>query len=40
MLCQPQGRRYFTRYIEGSYYNPFISAFAGLPLYYMTKSPS
>ena len=40
MLWQPLGRRYFTKYIEGFYYNPFASFFAGLPLYYMSKSSS
>jgi peptide/nickel transport system substrate-binding protein len=39
MLCQPLGRRYFTKYIEGFYYNAFVGDFA-LPLYYMSKSES
>ena len=37
MLCQPLGSRYFTKYIDGFYHNPFVGAFA-LPLYYMSKS--
>ena len=37
MLCQPLGRRYFTKYIEGFYFNPMICGQAG-PLYYMSKS--
>lgn len=40
MLCQLLGRYYFTKYVEGFYYNPFIGAYAGLPLYYMSKSSS
>ena len=39
MLCQPLGRRYFTKYIKGFYFNPFIPSQAG-PLYYMSKSES
>jgi len=39
MLCQPLGRRYFTKYIEGFYFNPMIFGYAG-PLYYMSKSES
>ncbi len=39
MLCQPLGRRYFTRYIEGFYFNPAIRGQAG-PLYHMSKSQS
>jgi peptide/nickel transport system substrate-binding protein len=39
MLDQPVGRRYFTKYIHGFYYNPMIPGNAG-PLYYMTKSQS
>jgi peptide/nickel transport system substrate-binding protein len=39
MLCQPLGRRYFTRYIEGFYFNPVIYGEAG-PLYHMSKSES
>jgi peptide/nickel transport system substrate-binding protein len=39
MLCQPLGRRYFTKYIKGFYFNPMISGKAG-PLYYMSKSES
>jgi peptide/nickel transport system substrate-binding protein len=39
MLCQPLGRRYFTKYIEGFYFNPAIPGQAG-PLYYMSKSES
>jgi len=37
ILCQPLGRRYFTRYMEGFYFNPMIFGQAG-PLYYMSKS--
>jgi peptide/nickel transport system substrate-binding protein len=36
-LVQPVGRRYFTKYIHGFYFNPMIPGNAG-PLYYMTKS--
>ena len=36
-LCQSLERRYFTRYIEGFYFNPMMSSQAG-PLYYMSKS--
>jgi len=39
MLCQPLGRRYFTKYIHGFYFNPVIPSLAG-PLYYMSKSES
>jgi peptide/nickel transport system substrate-binding protein len=39
MLAQPLGRRYFTKYIHGFYFNPMISGQAG-PLYYMSKSES
>jgi len=39
MLCQPLGRRYFTKYIEGFYFNPMIWGLPG-PLYYMSKSSS
>ena len=39
MLCQPLGRRYFTKYIEGFYFNPMFCGQAG-PLYYMSKSSS
>jgi peptide/nickel transport system substrate-binding protein len=39
MLYQSSGRRWFTKYIDGFYFNPMMSSDAG-PLYYMTKSPS
>jgi peptide/nickel transport system substrate-binding protein len=39
MLYQTSGRRWFTKYIDGFYFNPMMSSDAG-PLYYMTKSPS
>ena len=39
MLCQPLGRRYFTKYISGFYFNAVIPGNAG-PLYYMSKSES
>ena len=39
MLCQPLWRRYFTKYIHGFYFNPFIPGQPG-PLYYMSKSES
>lgn len=39
MLAQPLGRRFFTRYIQGFYFNPMIPGLAG-PLYYMNKSSS
>lgn len=39
MLVQPLGRRYFTKYMEGFYFNPMIPGQAG-PLYYMNKSES
>jgi peptide/nickel transport system substrate-binding protein len=38
-LVQPLGRRYFTKYIHGFYYNAMIPGNVG-PLYYMTKSES
>jgi peptide/nickel transport system substrate-binding protein len=38
-LCQPLGRRYFTKYIHGFTYNPCISSPDG-DLYRMTKSES
>jgi peptide/nickel transport system substrate-binding protein len=37
MLVQPLGRRYFTKYVEGFYFNPMIWGLPG-PLYYMSKS--
>jgi peptide/nickel transport system substrate-binding protein len=37
MLDQPLGRRYFTKYIHGFYFNPMIPGNAG-PVYYMSKS--
>jgi peptide/nickel transport system substrate-binding protein len=37
MLAQPLGRRYFTKYILGFYFNPMIPGLPG-PLYYMSKS--
>jgi len=39
MLCQPLGRRYFTKYIEGFYFNPMFCGLPG-PLYYMSKLSS
>ena len=39
MLYQPSGRRYFTKYISGFYFNPMIPGDTG-PLYDMTKSES
>jgi peptide/nickel transport system substrate-binding protein len=39
MLCQPLGRRYFTKYIHGFYFNPMFCGLPG-PLYYMSKSES
>jgi peptide/nickel transport system substrate-binding protein len=39
MLGQPLGRRYFTKYIKGFYFNSMIPGNAG-PLYYMSKSES
>ncbi|MFC1927940.1 ABC transporter substrate-binding protein, partial [Chloroflexota bacterium] len=39
MLCQPFSRRYFTKYIEGFYFNPMLWGLPG-PLYYMSKSES
>lgn len=38
-LSQPLGRRWFTKYIDGFYFNPMIPGDAG-PLYDMSKSPS
>jgi peptide/nickel transport system substrate-binding protein len=38
-LAQPTGRRYFTKYIQGFYFNPMIYGDSG-PLYYMSKSAS
>ena len=37
MLVQPLGRRFFTKYIHGFYFNPIIPGLPG-PLYYMSKS--
>jgi peptide/nickel transport system substrate-binding protein len=37
ILAQPLGRRWFTKYIDGFYFNPCIPGNAG-PLYYMSKS--
>ena len=37
MLAQPLGRRFFTKYIQGFYFNPMIPGLPG-PLYYMSKS--
>ena len=39
VLVQPLGRRYFTKYVEGFYFNPMIWGLPG-PLYYMSKSES
>ena len=39
MLWQPTGRRWFTKYIHGFYFNPMIPGDAG-PLYDMSKSAS
>jgi peptide/nickel transport system substrate-binding protein len=39
VLAQPLGRRWFTKYVHGFYFNPAIPGQAG-PLYYMTKSAS
>ena len=39
MLVQPMGRRFFTKYIHGFYFNPMIPGLPG-PLYYMSKSSS
>jgi peptide/nickel transport system substrate-binding protein len=39
MLYQASGRRWFTKYIHGFYFNPMISGDAG-PLYDMSKSAS
>ena len=36
MLFQPLGRRYFTKYIKGFYFNPVIPG--GFPLWDMSKS--
>jgi peptide/nickel transport system substrate-binding protein len=38
-VFQPLGRRYFTKYVQGFYFNPMIPGQAG-PLYYMNKSES
>jgi peptide/nickel transport system substrate-binding protein len=37
MLVQPAGRRWFTKYIHGFYFNPMIPGNPG-PLQYMSKS--
>jgi len=37
VLSQPLGRRFFTKYVDGFYFNPCIPGNAG-PLYYMSKS--
>ncbi len=39
MLCQPFSRRYFTKYIDGYYFNAMNPVYPG-PLYYMSKSES
>jgi peptide/nickel transport system substrate-binding protein len=39
MLGQPTGRRFFTKYITGFYFNPIISGAPG-PLEFMSKSES
>jgi peptide/nickel transport system substrate-binding protein len=39
MLAQPLGRRFFTKYIQGFYFNPTIPGNPG-PLYEMSKSES
>jgi peptide/nickel transport system substrate-binding protein len=39
MLAQPLGRRFFTKYIHGFYFNPTIPGQPG-PLYEMSKSES
>jgi len=39
MISQPLSRRYFTKYIDGFYFNPMIAGQAG-PVYYMSKSQS
>jgi peptide/nickel transport system substrate-binding protein len=39
MLAQPLGRRFFTKYIHGFYFNPTIPGTPG-PLYEMSKSES
>jgi peptide/nickel transport system substrate-binding protein len=39
MLFQPEGRRWFTKYIHGYYFNPTIPGLPG-PLFDMTKSAS
>ena len=39
MLWQATGRRWFTKYIHGFYFNPMIPGDSG-PLYYMSKSAS
>ena len=38
-IAQPFGRRFFTKYIKGFYFNPGLCGQPG-PLYYMTKSES
>jgi peptide/nickel transport system substrate-binding protein len=38
-LVQPLGRRFFTKYIHGFYFNPMFAGQAG-PLYHMSKSSS
>ncbi len=39
MLWQATGRRWFTKYVHGFFFNPMIPGDAG-PLYYMSKSAS
>lgn len=39
MLFQPEGRRWFTKYVHGFYFNPTIPGLPG-PLFDMTKSAS
>jgi len=39
MVCQPLGRRFFTKYIDGFYFNPTIPGNTG-PLWHMSKSES
>jgi peptide/nickel transport system substrate-binding protein len=39
MLWQATGRRWFTKYVDGFFFNPMIPGDAG-PLYYMSKSAS
>jgi peptide/nickel transport system substrate-binding protein len=36
-IAQPLGRRFFTKYVHGFYFNPGLCGTPG-PLYYMTKS--